>query len=149
MTIHCVKTTMSLRSQIAVLLSVLLVSLMVTTYTVHTLVVMPAFAKLERDAAERDLDRCRDAVDRAVVRQDRVGLVRIAHTLKGVTGNLAATKLHELTAKIDRDYRQADSDCESLLRDVSTLRREMERCLVAVPELRRSMQNQVSPHSAQ
>lgn len=57
---------MSLRSQIAVLLSVLLVALMVTTYTVHTLVVMPAFAKLERDAAERDLDRCRDALERDI-----------------------------------------------------------------------------------
>lgn len=57
---------MSLRSQIASLLIVLSMAFVVTTYGVQVLVVMPAFAALERQGAERDIDRSVDALQRDI-----------------------------------------------------------------------------------
>ncbi|MDA1178365.1 MAG: hypothetical protein O2931_06140, partial [Planctomycetota bacterium] len=57
---------MSLRTQVAALLGVLLLVLTATTYSVQRIVVMPTFARLETQAAERDLDRCRDAIGRDI-----------------------------------------------------------------------------------
>lgn len=55
---------MSLRNQIALLLAALSVAFVAVTYGVQTLVVMPAFARLERQAAERNVGRCVDAIER-------------------------------------------------------------------------------------
>ena len=57
---------MSLRSQIASLLIVLSIAFVVTTYAVQVLVVMPAFADLEQQSAQRDVDRCVNAVQRDI-----------------------------------------------------------------------------------
>ncbi len=57
---------MSLRTQIASLLLVLSLLLVATTWAVQSFVVMPAFAKLEQQGAERDVDRCIDALARDV-----------------------------------------------------------------------------------
>ena len=55
---------MSLRTQIATLLIALTIAFVATTYVVQTLVVMPAFAKLERQGAERDVNRCINGIER-------------------------------------------------------------------------------------
>lgn len=55
---------MSLRNQTAILLIGLSIAFVISTYAVQVLVVMPAFAKLEQQAAERDVDRCIDAINR-------------------------------------------------------------------------------------
>jgi len=57
---------MSLRTQIAALLGTLLTLLIGSTYAIHMLVVMPTFRQLEQQDAERDLDRCRDAIGRDI-----------------------------------------------------------------------------------
>ncbi len=76
------------------------------------------------------------AIDEAVVSQDSASLVRIAHALKGVAGNLSAKSLHTRAAVIDRDYRQGNSDLTALLADVSLMRSEVMRCMAALPSLR-------------
>jgi len=55
---------MSLRNQTAILLIGLSLAFVISTYAVQVLVVMPAFAELEKQAAERDVDRCIDAIHR-------------------------------------------------------------------------------------
>lgn len=53
---------MSLRKQTAFLLIGLSIAFVISTYAVQVLVVMPAFAELELQGAERDVDRCLDAI---------------------------------------------------------------------------------------
>ncbi len=55
---------MSLRTQIAGLLALLSIVFVATTYAVQAWVVMPAFADLEQQSAQRDVDRCVNAVQR-------------------------------------------------------------------------------------
>jgi sensor domain CHASE-containing protein/anti-sigma regulatory factor (Ser/Thr protein kinase) len=55
---------MSLRSQIAGLLTVLSIVLVATMYVVQVQVVMPAFVDLERTMAVRNVNRCLDAIKR-------------------------------------------------------------------------------------
>lgn len=57
---------MSLRNQIISILTVLTVVLVITTYSVQTHVILPAFEKLERQAAVADINRCTAAIDREV-----------------------------------------------------------------------------------
>jgi two-component system, NtrC family, sensor kinase len=57
---------MSLRSQVALLLVILSIVFIALTYSVQTLVVMPAFATLEQQAAESNVARCVDAIKRDV-----------------------------------------------------------------------------------
>jgi two-component system NtrC family sensor kinase len=57
---------MSLRYQIAGLLIVLSMVLVATTYAVQAWVVMPAFAELERQGADRDIRRCIQAIERDI-----------------------------------------------------------------------------------
>src|SRR4030042_4711594 len=57
---------MSLRSQITSLLIVLSIGLVAGTYAVEVVVVMPAFAKLEQQGAEQDVDRCLAALHRDI-----------------------------------------------------------------------------------
>ena len=83
-------------------------------------------------------------IDEAIAQRDRGRLLRIAHALKGVAGNLSAEALHKLATKIDHEYRDATSDIDALLSDVRCLRDEVQRCLVAVPPLRQSLADQVS-----
>lgn len=54
---------MSIRLQMAVLLIALSTIFLGTTWMMHALVMAPAFTRLERDAAIRNLDRCEEAVD--------------------------------------------------------------------------------------
>lgn len=55
---------MKLRSQIALLLAGLGCFFVFLTYGIQQWVVMPAFTKIERKRAERDLNRCLDTIDR-------------------------------------------------------------------------------------
>ncbi len=55
---------MSLRHQTVILLIGLSIAFVISTYAVQVLVVMPAFAVLEKQAAQRDVDRCIDAINR-------------------------------------------------------------------------------------
>ena len=54
---------MSIRLQMALLLIALSTVFLGTTWMMHALVMAPAFAKMELDAAIRNLDRCEEAVD--------------------------------------------------------------------------------------
>jgi signal transduction histidine kinase len=54
---------MSIRLQMALLLIALSTVFLGTTWMMHAFVMAPAFTKLEQDAAIRNLDRCREAVD--------------------------------------------------------------------------------------
>lgn len=65
---------MSLRSQIAILLTGLSMAFAAATYAVQVLVVMPAFAKLEHQGAERDIDRCVDGLGRDLELLSRLAL---------------------------------------------------------------------------
>lgn len=56
------RSLMSLRKQTAFLLIGLSIAFVCSTYAVQVLVVMPAFAELELQSAERDVDRCLDAI---------------------------------------------------------------------------------------
>lgn len=85
-----------------------------------------------------------NAIERAIAERDHAALVKIAHTLKGVAGNLSAHTLQNVTAKIDHDYRNANYDEMSLLSDVTAMRHEVLRCLDAVPSLHRLLQGQVT-----
>ncbi len=84
------------------------------------------------------------AIDAAVAHRDGRQIIKLAHGLKGVSGNLAAVHLHELSGKIDRDYRNEDRDIEAMLNDVVTLREEVQRCLSSVPSIRESIS--ANPH---
>lgn len=53
---------MSLRTQVAGLLLILSLIVVAVSYSVQSLVILPAFAQLERDAAERNVRRCVDAI---------------------------------------------------------------------------------------
>ena len=53
---------MSLRNQTAFLLIGLSIAFVIITYAVQVAVVMPAFAELELQGGERDVDRCVDAI---------------------------------------------------------------------------------------
>ncbi len=55
---------MSLRAQITTLLIALSVILVATTYAVESLIVMPAFVRLERHGADRNIDQCVNALER-------------------------------------------------------------------------------------
>ncbi len=57
---------MTLRIQVASLLAVLTVVLVMTTYGVHAKVILPAFARLEEEAALADIHRCKAAIEREV-----------------------------------------------------------------------------------
>ncbi len=69
---------MSLRTQIAALLLALSAALVAMTYAVQSLVVMPAFEDLERQAAVRDVNRCVD------------GLMRDIDTLSNIANDWSA-----------------------------------------------------------
>jgi len=85
-----------------------------------------------------------DSMAVAVVQEDRDGLVRIAHTLKGVAGNLSATELTKLATSINQQYRGESADLASLLSDISTMRLEMTRCLSAIPDVRQKLSAQAA-----
>jgi two-component system sensor histidine kinase/response regulator len=85
------------------------------------------------------------SVDDCLARGDRPGLLRVTHTLKGMAGNLAATHLFDLTAKIEREYRGGAGDEAALLNDVAKLREEVELCLAAAPGLRETLGKPASP----
>ena len=79
------------------------------------------------------------AIDQAVVQKDRAKLVSIAHALKGVAGNLSAKTLLKQTTTIDREYRDANRDLDSLVGEVSLMRSEVVRCMEAVPAFRQTI----------
>lgn len=85
-----------------------------------------------------------EAIDKGVADRDRDGLRAVVHTLKGVAGNLSAPALATLTAKIDHDFRDVNCDIDALLRDTLEVRRELERCLAAVPTLKQDIAEPVS-----
>ena len=79
------------------------------------------------------------AIEQATTDKDRVKLVQIAHALKGVAGNLSAKPLLERATTIDKQYRDGNCDLDLLLNDVSSMKREVRRCLDSLPGLRQSM----------
>ncbi|MBM4088221.1 MAG: response regulator [Planctomycetes bacterium] len=89
------------------------------------------------------------SIDQAVERRDHARLAKIAHTLKGVAGNLSANALRDLTAQIDREYKKANFDADSLIDDVVAMRSEVTRCLGALPPLRSSLQGHVATTAAE
>ncbi len=84
------------------------------------------------------------AMAQAVVDNDRTKLVGIAHTLKGVAGNLSAKALLEESAVIDREYRGANCDLNSLIGQVAAMKSEVIRCMNALPSFRQSLASDVS-----
>ncbi len=79
------------------------------------------------------------AIQNAVIQQDRKQLLCLAHTLKSVAGNLSAGTLLKYTSRINEEYRDVNCDIDSLLQEVSAMQGEYKRCLDAVPTLRQSM----------
>ncbi|WP_425614081.1 CHASE4 domain-containing protein [Anatilimnocola sp. NA78] len=57
---------MSLRRQITILLIATTLAFIAGTYAIQQLVVMPTFAELERQAAQRDVERCVEAINRDI-----------------------------------------------------------------------------------
>ncbi len=82
------------------------------------------------------------SIDEFLSSRDLPGLVKLAHAIKGVAGNLSAHNLHRLTSKIDRDYRNDCDKIEELLQDAAVMRAEVARCLAAVPVVRQSLVQQ-------
>lgn len=84
-------------------------------------------------------------IDAAVSQRNGAQLIRLAHGLKGISGNLAAVTLHELSGDFDRKYRSEDRNLDSMLQDVIELKQEVQRCLNSVPRLRKQISsNQLS-----
>ncbi len=79
------------------------------------------------------------AIEQAVACKDREKLWQIAHALKGVSGSLSAKSLFERSCTVDREFRNADSDVDSLLAEALLMEAEIQRCLTALPALRSSL----------
>lgn len=81
------------------------------------------------------------SIDAAMAAQDSRQLIQLAHALKGVAGNLSASRLAKVTTKINNDFRQAELEFAQLLPLVAEMRQELKRCLQAIPQLKQELFN--------
>jgi len=78
-------------------------------------------------------------LDQAVINHDYRQLVQLAHSIKGVAGNLAASALTQLASEINNNFRHDDYDDHRLLELTDQLRLELHRCIHAVPNLKKEL----------
>ncbi|MGE3780045.1 MAG: response regulator, partial [Pirellulaceae bacterium] len=85
--------------------------------------------------ANRELE----ALEELAADMDRPRLQQLAHALKGVAGNLAATELYRLTGMLEQSCREETTTDDALRQTMDSLSMELRRCRACVPMLLQAM----------
>ena len=93
-----------------------------------------AVATLLLDKFEKQLQGDLREIEQRLAARDAGQIARTAHALKGAAGAVAAPLLRDLAAEVETLARQ--ENLESIARELSTLRAEVERCLGYLPVAR-------------
>ncbi|MBX3374698.1 MAG: Hpt domain-containing protein [Phycisphaeraceae bacterium] len=94
---------------------------------------------------ESQLRRDSEVIATCLSSNDGAELARIAHSIAGAAGTMAAGALYGRAAEVDRLAREASLD--AIAADVAALRSEVERCLGFLPAVRRDLSAEARPEA--
>lgn len=94
---------------------------------------------------ESQLRRDSEVIATCLSANDGPELARVAHSIAGAAGTMAAGALYHRAAEVDRLARDASLD--AIAADVAALRAEVERCIGFLPEVRRELSTAAPPET--